>query len=173
MRRRTPSNRVTLIGHMDQPPPQPPYPPQPPSPYSQQQQQSWGQLPQGVPQPVPGPLDPSAEIDAGRGWAYLAYASMFVGLPLFIVPFVQRDNRFALYHAKQAGGIFVIGFALGAVLAIVTVVTCGIGVLLFPIALLPMISAIHGLILTSNGEYKEPALVFGVGDKLFGGIQPK
>lgn len=106
-------------------------------------------------------------------WAYLAYASFFVGLPVWIIPLAQRENPFALYHAKQAGASYILGFAVAMVVGVIAVVTCGFGAVLLPLAFFPVITSIHGLILVSNGEVREPMLVFGVGDKLFGSVQPK
>lgn len=106
-------------------------------------------------------------------WAYLAYASFFVGLPVWIIPLAQRENPFALYHAKQAGASYILGFAVAMVVGVIAVVTCGFGAVLLPLAFFPVITSIHGLILVNNGEVREPMLVFGVGDKLFGSVQPK
>jgi uncharacterized membrane protein len=104
-------------------------------------------------------------------WAYLSYASMFIGIPLFIVPMVQRDNEFALYHAKQAGGSFLLAVLLGTVIGIVAAVTCGIGAVLVPLIFLPTISTVHGFMLVSNNEMREPVLMFGFGDMIFGGLR--
>jgi hypothetical protein len=103
-------------------------------------------------------------------WAYLGYASMFIGFPLFIVPMVQRDNEFALYHAKQAGGAFLMAVILGTLVGIAATVTCGIGVVLIPLVFIPMVPTIHGFMLVSNNEMREPALMFGFGDMIFGGL---
>lgn len=72
--------------------PVPPAPPTPPAP----------------PAPTPAAGGPT---DEGKLFAILSYALNFIGLPFWIVPVIQRNNEFALYHAKQAGAIWVIAFA--------------------------------------------------------------
>ncbi len=107
----------------------------------------------------------------GRTWAYLSYASMFLGLPLFIVPFIQRNDAFALYHAKQAAVAYLMMVVLVVLYFAISIVTCGIGTLLFPMVMLPYVPMIHGFVLVSNGEWKEPIGILGLGDKLFGGVK--
>jgi hypothetical protein len=112
-------------------------------------------------------------VEQGKAWAFLSYASFFVGFPVWIIPLAQRDNAYSLYHAKQAGASYIMGFAAACVIGIIAVVTCGIGAVLFPLALFPLVTAVHGLMLVNGGEAREPILVFGIGDKLFKSIQPK
>lgn len=127
--------------------------------------------PPGMP-PTQVSFDPGT-IEQGKTLAYLSYASYFVGLPIWLIPIIQKDNAFSLYHAKQAGASYILGMGAAMIIGVIAVVTCGLGAVLFPLALFPLITSIHGLILVSNGEVREPALVFGLGDKLFTSIQPK
>ncbi len=46
-------------------------------------------------------------IEDGRLMAVLSYFSVIFGIPVFVVPMIQRENEFALHHAKAAGLIFV------------------------------------------------------------------
>jgi uncharacterized membrane protein len=107
----------------------------------------------------------------GRVWAYLSYVSVFIGFPLFVIPFIQRNDAFALYHAKQAAVAYLLWVVLLMAYVVISVVTCGFGGLLFPMVMLPYIPMIHGFVLVSNGEWKEPIGVFGLGDSLFGGVR--
>jgi hypothetical protein len=118
--------------------------------------------------PNPG-ADPVA---AGKSWAMLSYAGIFIGVPLSVVPLIQKDNAYALYHAKHATGAWIIGMIIAIVVSIITVVTCGFGMVLFPLCFLPWATAIHGLMIANNGEWREPFGVFGTGEKFFGSIQP-
>lgn len=120
---------------------------------------------------LPGARDAVAE--AGKIWAFASYASLFVGFPLFLIPMIQRDNAFALHHARHAAACFLglLGLSLG--IGVLSIVTCGIGAFLFPIALLPYVPAVHGLMLVSDGKWGEPYGVFGIGDRLFGTITAK
>lgn len=116
--------------------------------------------------------DPQLPItQEGRIWAYLSYASVFIGFPLFIVPFIQRNDGFALYHAKQAAVTYGLWIVLLMLYFTISTVTCGLGVILFPMVMLPYVPMIHGFVLVSNGEEKEPIGVFGAGDALFKGVR--
>lgn len=116
--------------------------------------------------------DPQLPItQEGRVWAYLSYASVFIGFPLFVIPFVQRNDAFALYHAKQAAVAYLLWIVLLMVYFTISMITCGFGAILFPMVLLPYVPMIHGFVLVSNGEWKEPIGVLGLGDSLFGGVR--
>ena len=107
----------------------------------------------------------------GRIWAYLSYASIVTGLPLFVVPFVQRNDAFAIHHAKQAAAAYLILVGLIFAYFVISAITCGFGFFLFPIVLLPYVPMIHGFVLVTNSEWTEPVGVLGLGDKLFSGVQ--
>lgn len=42
------------------------------------------------------------EIQAGKTMAIVAHVGNIFCLPLFAIPLIQKDNRYALFHAKQA-----------------------------------------------------------------------
>ena len=119
--------------------------------------------------------------DQGKMWAAVSYAGFLFGLPLGIIPMIQRDDAFALYHAKIATAVYLVTFVsvlvLSIVVTILSVVTCGIGSVLYVLLFLPWLWAfvvgIHGLILSLNGKREEPIASFGLGDKIFGSIKPK
>jgi uncharacterized protein len=119
--------------------------------------------------------------EQGKLWAILSYAGFFVGLPLALVPLIARDDPYALRHAKTATAVWLGAFALSIALvmlyAVISVVTCGIGAVLFPMLFLPapwaVIVAIHGLVLALNGAWEEPIGGFGLGETLFGSIDVK
>lgn len=111
-------------------------------------------------------------VEPGKVLAMVSYAGIFISIPLGVIPMFMRDNEFAMYHGKQATASFIIAFALGIILSVVIAVTCGFGVILLPIMFLPLATAIHGLIIASKGEMKEPFGVFGLGNKLFGSLNP-
>ena len=76
----------------------------------------------------PGPSD------TAKMWAALSYGSFFVGFPLGVVPLIQRDDAFALHHAKISTAVwlvmFVAGTILGAGTGFFSVVTLGASVYL-------------------------------------------
>lgn len=102
-----------------------------------------------------------------------SYASIFFGLPLFIVPLATRDSEFALYHAKQAAVIFCMQILFVFVMVFGMFATMGFGFFLFPLAFLPFIPAVHGMILAANREMREPVLLFGLADNFFGSFTAK
>lgn len=128
--------------------------------------------PQPDQQPPPQENAPGT-FDDGKLWAMLSYASMFMGFPIFIVPLAMRDNEFALYHARQAAGIYVGWLVLFMVVFVFSFITCGFGAMLVPVIFIAYIPSIHGIILASNGEMREPMMLYGLGDALFGRITTK
>ena len=44
-------------------------------------------------------MDPTPTSD-GRTMALVCYASMVVGLPLWLIPFLQKNDAFALRHSS-------------------------------------------------------------------------
>ncbi len=125
----------------------------------------------GAGHPYRQPGEVPDEVEAGKGLAYLSYASMFFGLPAFLIPMIQRDNAFSLYHARHAAAIYVLFLMLVTGVSLVSFITCGIGAVLVPVVFLPFIPSVHGFVLVSRGEWTEPMLVFGLGEKFFGGIK--
>jgi hypothetical protein len=102
----------------------------------------------------------------------LSYVGIFIGFPLSLVPLIQKDNAFALYHARHATASWIVYLILAVFVFVITMVTCGLGAVLMPLMFLPWITAIHGLTVANNGEWREPFGVFGLGDKFFGSLQP-
>jgi uncharacterized membrane protein len=92
-----------------------------------------------------------------------------------------RDDRFALFHAKNATAVFLLtivsSIVLSVVISVIAAVTCGIGSILYILVFVPwlwmVVVGIHGLILSLNGQQQEPIAVFGLGEKVFGSIKPK
>lgn len=111
--------------------------------------------------------------EQGKLWAIASHASPLLGLPVWIVPLVLRDDAFALYHAKQAGVVGIGFFVSFFVIMAFSVVTCGIGTFFLPLLLVWWIPGILGVISALNGKC-EPIPVLGAfADRFFGGIQLK
>lgn len=114
-------------------------------------------------------LTTTQDIKKGKDMAVLSWAGLVVGIPLFIIPFLQNESEFALFHARQALVAFVLSllwsFLVIAVFLFIVFITCGFGYLLFPVflilAMLPLIPVIDGLIKASNGRAEGPV---GIGD---------
>ncbi|TVQ88392.1 MAG: hypothetical protein EA397_17110 [Deltaproteobacteria bacterium] len=108
-------------------------------------------------------------VEQGKSMAILSWVGILVGLPLFLIPFLQDDNAFAMYHARHALTTFLASMVwsllvVGAFL-VCFYVTCGVGILAFPLVLilvlLPLLPAIDGLNKASNGRAEPP---IGIGD---------
>ena len=112
------------------------------------------------------PLD---VVEQGKSMALLSWAGMLLGLPLFLVPFLQDDNAFSMYHARHALTTFLASmiwsFLIVGFFIVCTYATCGVGVVIFPLVMilvmLPLIPTIDGLIKASNGVAAPP---MGIGD---------
>lgn len=123
-------------------------------------------------------MDPTPTSD-GRMMACVAYASMITGLPLWLIPFLQKNDAFALRHAKHAAVTYAMSIGIGIFYVVGTivlsVVTLGFGSILslccMPLLLLPLVPAIHGVILATSDKSDPPLLTFGLGDSLLSGIQ--
>ena len=122
-----------------------------------------------------------APTEQGKMWAMLSYGSFFFGFPLGVLPLLQRDDPYALKHAKDATAVWLVVFGLTMVLGflytVISFVTCGFGALLFPMILLPfpwaMLVAIHGLVIAINGQWDAPLGTFGLGEMMFGNLALK
>jgi len=116
------------------------------------------------------PVPTDAEIESGKTMALLSWVSLFLGLPLWIIPMIQRDNAYALYHAKHAAMTYLAAVALAIVFMIINLVTCGLGAILFPLLLVTLVPTIDGLIKAINGRADPPLIIGGVTDSLFGSL---
>jgi hypothetical protein len=126
--------------------------------------------------------DTEPATENGKTMAALSYFGFFAGLPLGVLPLLQRDDEFAVFHARHATAVwlatfvaFVVGFFFYAV---VTLATCGLGSifvlpLLFVIPVWPVVVGVHGLVLALNGRREAPFGTLGLGDALFGGVAAK
>lgn len=120
---------------------------------------------------TPVAVDPQ-EIESGKMFAILSYVLSFVGLPFFIIPLIQKDNSFSLYHAKQVLMLWIAGAIIGVASAILTVICIGpvlgavAGVALF-------VFAIMGLMAAAKGEMKPLPLIGKMAEEWFKTITKK
>jgi uncharacterized membrane protein len=106
--------------------------------------------------PVSEPGEATAEeIEAGKGLAAISYISI-----LFLIPMISmRDNRFAMFHAKQSMVLVISAMVLFFGLFIIGVLTSwlGIGILLIVLAYVAFFAyfvlMIIGFVKAFNGEY--------------------
>ncbi len=134
----------------------------------------WGL--EAVSEPPPGPTQmarapssatpPVDSIEAGKAMALLSHASVLLGLPLFVIPMMQRDNDFALVHSKAAA----VNFIFFIVALTLTMMTCGLA---FPLIFLVYVPMIIGCVDAMNGRRPGALAWGGSGEKMFAGLQIK
>lgn len=116
-----------------------------------------------TPAPLPMPMPMPREVEDGKTLAVLCHASLLFGLPIFLVPMMTRDNRFALHHAKAAS----MTYALFLGSAALTTVTCG---LFFPAMLLCYVPAFVGIVRAANGKVGGTWGMGDLGERVLGGL---
>ncbi len=69
------------------------------------------------------------EVEDGKIWAFLA---MFLGIIGFIVVLLaKKDNKYAMFYAKQSLVLFIVGFGGGIVLSVLGMILGAIPILGF------------------------------------------
>lgn len=114
---------------------------------------------------------PSGITQESRIFAALSYASVMTGLPLFIIPLVQKTDAYAMFHARHAAVAYIGLFASWFLYFGLSIVTFGFGSCCFPIMFLAWIPAIHGILLAISDKEQEPIGTFGIAPRLFGAIE--
>jgi uncharacterized membrane protein len=131
-----------------------------------------------TPSPTPspssagGPQLSEKEIADGKTMAILSYALNFVNLPFWIIPLVQRDNEFSLYHAKQCLVAFI--FLLpSAIIAGLSLMICVGAVLLPAVILAGLVLNVMGVMNASKGVCVPLPVIGKFGEKWFAGMVKK
>lgn len=105
---------------------------------------------------------PQEEIESGKVLAVLAYIIPI----LVIVPIIQRDNDFALFHARQVLLLLI----AGVLVSVVNVIPC-LGQIIFVVgALTLLVLGILGLINAIRGDAKPLPLIGGFAEEWFKGL---
>jgi len=104
------------------------------------------------PQPQP--------VEEGKLFAILAYVLGLIGFIIVLV--AKKDNKFAMFHAKQSL-VLIIGYVIGWVLFIIPVIGAIIGSLLF-VAL--FVLWIMGIINAASGAEKNLPIVGDLAAKI-------
>jgi hypothetical protein len=102
----------------------------------------------------------------GQAMAIFAHLSILFGLPVFLVPLLQRNNAFALHHAKAAATIY----GLFLLCALASLITCGLGV---PLALLCYVPAVVAIVRAANLQEAGPWGLGDMGERIFSGLEVK
>lgn len=123
-----------------------------------------------APSPPQGlsPMTPQV-IEEGKMWAALSYVSVFTLIPLFLIPLFQKNNSFALVHARQAAVAYAAHLVAYVFLAAVSAITCGVA--LPAMGLLPILSlgvTIVGGLKAAEGSVAPLPLLTPWSEKVFG-----
>jgi len=104
---------------------------------------------------------PTADVEEGRLFAILGYIIPI----LIVVPLIQRDNNFALFHAKQV--ILLALFAFG-----IMMMACIEFLFCMPYLFVPLLVAFWaiGLVFAIRGLYKPLPLLGRYAEEWFRGI---
>lgn len=95
--------------------------------------------------PPPPAASTEAEIADGKIFAFLAYFLGLIGVVIVLV--AKKDNRFAVYHAKQALVMVIVGIASGVIAVIPIlgwIVAFVVGIALFIFWIMGIINALNG-----------------------------
>jgi uncharacterized membrane protein len=109
---------------------------------------------------------PPEDIEQGKIWALLGYLIS----PLWVVPLIQRDNAFALFHAKQALVYNIVMFVVCTILGVITAVTCGFGAILY-LGIFPLMYPwVMAIVYSAQGQYRPMPWMGQLADKYFASI---
>jgi len=104
---------------------------------------------------------PMEDVEEGKLFAILSYIVPFIVL----VPLIQKDNHFSLFHAKQVLLLALAGVAT-MFISFIPIVGCFTMLLFLPILAL----VIMGLVFAIQGQYKPLPLVGQYAEDWFKGI---
>jgi len=105
---------------------------------------------------------PMEDVEEGKLFAILSYLIPFV----FIVPLIQKDNHFSLFHAKQVLLLGIAGLGVG-ILSMIPFLGCILFLLFLPV----LAFAIIGLVFAIQGLYKPLPLVGDFAEDWFKGMK--
>jgi len=105
---------------------------------------------------------PMEDVEEGKLFAILSYIIPIV----FIVPLIQKDNHFSLFHAKQCL-LLVLACVASMILTAIPVVGCVTFLLFLPILVL----VIMGLIASIQGQYKPLPFIGQYAEEWFKGMK--
>ncbi len=99
--------------------------------------------------------------DDGKMWAFLAYLLSIIGFVLVLL--LKKDNKFAMYHAKQSLVLFILAIGISIIGSIIPVIGWFI---ILPIGnLVILVLWIIGIINALGGKEKPLPLIGGFADK--------
>lgn len=116
--------------------------------------------------PQQQPSQTGSDSEDGKMLAILSHLSILFGIPIFLIPLIQRENAFALHHAKAAA----VTYGMLMIAGMLSVVTCGLGV---PLIFLCYVPAIIGIVKATNEELAGKWGMGDFGEQLLSSVQVK
>lgn len=107
-----------------------------------------------------------ATVEEGRLMAIFSHFSVLFGIPVFLVTMYQRDNAFALHHAKAAGIIFL----ACTTMLILALFNCAV---FLPLVFVCYIPALIGIFRAAAGVEAGVAALGTIGERVFQWIRVK
>lgn len=128
------------------------------------------------PEPATPPDEPITpeQIEEGKVMAAVAYGlTLLLALPMGLLPMVMRDNRYSLYHGKQAFMAWIVAAVLYAA-GIPLMLLCGIGIISLLAGLVcHLLFNIMGLVFALQGKVQPLPLIGAWAEKWFRGVRVK
>lgn len=109
-----------------------------------------------------GTMPAGSKANAGNIYAIIAYLLGFLGA--LIVIFVQKKDKFAMFHAKQSLVLSVVVFIVGIILGIIPILGWLIGATIYPIVV--VIVFLWGAYKAYTGEWYRFPIVADYAEKL-------
>lgn len=101
------------------------------------------------------------EVEEGIVWAIIGYLGI-----LFLVPLLaKKDNKFALYHAKQGLVLFIAEIVIwiaAVILAFIPIIGWLVALVLW---ILLLVMFIMGIVNAATGKYKALPVIGGIAEK--------
>ena len=122
-------------------------------------------------------MSPS-EIEAGKLMAMVAHGGNIVLLPLFLIPLIMKENRYAVFHAKQGAAGWGVAVSLAVIMSTVSGVMAFIPFVGFLACLTgplgcvaPIAVGAYGLYLASEGKQERFPVVGDLAANLLKSVQ--
>jgi len=94
------------------------------------------------------------EIDNGKGMAVLSY----IGILALIPYFVEKNNKFVIFHAKEGLNLFLLSVIAGTISSFLVLIPL-LGLILvivpFAVSIMQIVLMVMGIVNVANGQAKE------------------
>lgn len=120
-----------------------------------------------------GPVvEPANVDDTSKALAVLCHLSLFLGIPIWIVPLITRDNAFTLHHAKDAAVTWALGMLVFVGGFAVFILTCGL-LPVFVLVFALYIPMLMGLFSAAYGQIEDIPVITPISRAVLGGVTVK